>query len=169
MVTSPDSARNVKNDGAGVESGKYVEERRRNLTTRMWGIARARRIRDPRRLEHQTDISSLGLQGPGIHSDNAACSFPTFVGGCRLMANLPAVATSDVYSEPGPLSSTGITRRHRYYGPLRHPKRPDLSLAGVRLEFTRFHRWGFPCCIGSPCTVMPSSLPRRNCWKIVVR
>jgi len=80
------------------------------------------------------------------------------------MANLPAVATSDVYSELGLLSSTGITRRHRYYEPLRHPLRPGLSLAGVRLEVTRLHRWGFPCCIGSPCTVMPSSLPRRNCW-----
>ena len=32
-----------------------------------------------------------------------------------------------------PLSSTGITRRHQSYGPLRHPDRPGLPLAGVRL------------------------------------
>ena len=32
--------------------------------------------------------------------------------------------------EPGPLSSAGITRLHRSYGPLRHPEQPGLSLAG---------------------------------------
>ena len=32
-----------------------------------------------------------------------------------------------------PLPSTGITRLHQYYGPLRHPKAPGLSLAGVQL------------------------------------
>ena len=32
-----------------------------------------------------------------------------------------------------PLPSTGITRLHQYYGPLRHLKAPDLSLAGVQL------------------------------------
>jgi hypothetical protein len=31
------------------------------------------------------------------------------------------------------LPSTGITRPHRYYEPLRHPGAPGLSLAGVRL------------------------------------
>ena len=36
--------------------------------------------------------------------------------------------------EPRPLPSTGVTRRRRYYGPLRHPTRPGLSLAGVRLS-----------------------------------
>jgi len=39
--------------------------------------------------------------------------------------------------EPRPLPSTGITRFRRYYGPLRHPKRPGLSLAGVRFEEKR--------------------------------
>jgi len=33
-----------------------------------------------------------------------------------------------------PLPSAGITRRQRYYGPLRHPGRPGLSLTGVRLS-----------------------------------
>ncbi len=43
-----------------------------------------------------------------------------------------------------PLPSTGVTRRQQYYGPLRHPRRPGLSLAGVRLRVTRPHRLGFP-------------------------
>src|SRR4029077_13434842 len=32
-----------------------------------------------------------------------------------------------------PLPSPGITRLHRYYGPLRHPSAPGLSLTGVWL------------------------------------
>ena len=31
------------------------------------------------------------------------------------------------------LPSTGVTRLHRYYGPLRHPTRPGLSLASCQL------------------------------------
>ena len=42
------------------------------------------------------------------------------------------------------LPSAGITRPRRYYGPLRHPTRPGLSLAGVRLTVTRRHREGLP-------------------------
>jgi hypothetical protein len=38
--------------------------------------------------------------------------------------------------------SAGFTRPRRYYGPVRHPRRPGLSLAGVRLEVTRLHRLG---------------------------
>src|SRR5208282_4902636 len=50
-----------------------------------------------------------------------------------------------------PLPSTGVTRRPRYYEPLRHPGGnpacgvgPGLSLTGVRLRVTRPHRLGFP-------------------------
>ena len=39
---------------------------------------------------------------------------------------------SNAALEPRPLPSTGITRLPRYYGPLRHPDRPGLPLAGVR-------------------------------------
>jgi hypothetical protein len=60
-------------------------------------------------------------------------------------------ATSDVDLELRPLPSTGVTRLRRYYGPLRHPKRPGLSLAGVRLAVTHRHRWGFPCCMFLLC------------------
>jgi hypothetical protein len=35
-----------------------------------------------------------------------------------------------------PLPSTGITRLHRYYEPLRHPTRPGLSLASCQLIHT---------------------------------
>src|SRR5688572_16923309 len=43
-----------------------------------------------------------------------------------------------------PLPSTGITRRPRYCGPVRHPRWPGLSLAGVRLGVTCPPRLGFP-------------------------
>ncbi len=46
--------------------------------------------------------------------------------GCRPLLAL----TSELRSLP----STGVTRLHRYYEPLRHPIRPGLSLAGVRLS-----------------------------------
>src|SRR5471032_2342230 len=71
-------------------------------------------------------------------------------------------ATSDVDLELRPLPSTGVTRFRRYYEPLRHPKRPGLSLAGVRLAVTRRHRWGFPCCLSIPLAHMPSPVPRRD-------
>ena len=49
--------------------------------------------------------------------------------------------TFDADLEPRPLPSTGVTRLRRYYGPLRHPKRPGLSLAGVRLRVTPLTAW----------------------------
>jgi hypothetical protein len=42
-------------------------------------------------------------------------------------------ATCCVRLELRPLPSTGITRLQRYYGPLRHPRAPGLSVTGVRL------------------------------------
>jgi len=44
-----------------------------------------------------------------------------------------SLATSCVCLELRLLPSTGITRLQRYYGPLRHPRAPGLSLTGVRL------------------------------------
>lgn len=73
--------------------------------------------------------------------------------------SLPVVPSDDA-SEVRPLSSTGIARFRRYYGPLRHPIRPGLSLAGCQLAVTRRHRWGFSCCSTFPCADMPSPLPR---------
>ncbi len=67
-------------------------------------------------------------------------------------------------SEVRPLSSTGVTRRRQYYGPVRHPTRPRLTLTGCGLVVTRHHRWGFPCCDWSPCACMLSPIPRRDRW-----
>src|SRR6202521_5446841 len=46
----------------------------------------------------------------------------------------PRLCLVSVVLEPRPLCSTGITRLPRYYGPLRHPKRPSLTLAGCRFS-----------------------------------
>ena len=60
---------------------------------------------------------------------------------------------------------SGSTRRHHYYGPLRHPTRPGRaptegwSLAESRLPVTRRHRRGFPCCLSFPLSCMPSRAP----------
>jgi hypothetical protein len=45
--------------------------------------------------------------------------------------------------ELGSLPSTRVTRLPRYYEPVRHPRRPGLSLAGVRLG-SRFPPMGLP-------------------------
>jgi hypothetical protein len=55
--------------------------------------------------------------------------------------------TSCVGLELRPLPSTGVTRLQRYYGPLRNPRRPSLSLAGVWLRGSAPRRLGFPCCV----------------------
>src|SRR5260370_38469800 len=79
------------------------------------------------------------------------------------------------------LPSTGVTRLQRYYEPLRHPRAPDLSLAGVRLVIAD-HAMGLPvlrtlslctCCRHYPgaaagrtaSLIHPSriSLPRKGC------
>ena len=46
------------------------------------------------------------------------------------------LTTSCVYLELRSLPSTGITRLQRYCEPLRHPRAPGLSLAGVQLVST---------------------------------
>ncbi len=45
----------------------------------------------------------------------------------------PSFVASGVRLQLRPLPSTGVTRFHRYYEPLRHPKRPGLSLASCQL------------------------------------
>ncbi len=66
------------------------------------------------------------------------------------MPNPLSLPTYCVCPEPRPLPSTGITRLHRYYEPLRHPKAPGLSLAGVRLLNRLSTPSGFPCCVRFP-------------------
>ena len=79
------------------------------------------------------------------------------------------------------LPSTGVTRLQRYYEPLRHPRAPGLSLAGVQLIIAD-HALGLPvlralslctCCRHYPgaatgrvvSLIRPSriSLPRKPC------
>ena len=78
------------------------------------------------------------------------------------MPNLRSLPTSDIGLELRPLSSSGITRIHRYYEPLRHPRAPSLTLTGCWLAARPATPWGFPCCVCLPLAGMPSPLPRRN-------
>src|SRR4051812_31093333 len=54
-------------------------------------------------------------------------------GGHRFAPLSPPFSSASALLELRPLSSTGVTRLPRYYEPVRHPMRPGLSLAGVRL------------------------------------
>src|SRR2546427_1846085 len=54
-----------------------------------------------------------------------------------------SVTTYCVCPELRPLPSTGIARLQRYTEPLRHPRAPGLSLAGVRLVIAT-HASGLP-------------------------
>jgi len=68
------------------------------------------------------------------------------------LPNLLSLTTCCVSPEPRPLPSTGITRLQWYYGPLRHPKAPGPSLAGVRLALVD-HAVGLPVLRALPlCT-----------------
>lgn len=68
------------------------------------------------------------------------------------MPNLLSLTTCCVCLELRLLPSTGVTRLHRYYEPLRHPKAPGPSLAGVRLVIAD-HALGFPVLRAPPlCT-----------------
>ena len=60
--------------------------------------------------------------------------------GCPISKSL---TTCCVCLELRSLPSTGVTRLQRYCEPLRHPKAPDLSLAGIRLIIAD-HAMGLP-------------------------
>ena len=60
--------------------------------------------------------------------------------GCPISRSLTACC---VCLELRPLPSPGITQLHRYYGPLRHPTAPSLSLTGLRLIIPD-HALGLP-------------------------
>jgi hypothetical protein len=73
----------------------------------------------------------------------------------RLIANSPHPPLLRKHPEPRPLLSTGITRLHRYYRPLRHPLQPGLSLTGFRLSPWTHHKGlpvlrTFPLCACRP-------------------
>ena len=57
------------------------------------------------------------------------------------------------------LSSTGVTPRLRYYGPLRHPDGPACSLRSSGCRVLQ-HRQGFPCCYFPDLPCVPAPIPR---------
>ena len=109
-------------------------------TAAVVGELPGRRVGTPCRTARRTDsraISSLWrATPPGASQPSVEVIGSRQSPGCRSLR--------DVDLELRPLPSTGVTRLRRYYGPLRHPRRPGLSLAGVRLRVTRPHRLGFP-------------------------
>src|SRR5450759_2186659 len=74
------------------------------------------------------------------------------------------LTTSCVCLELRSLPSTGVTRLQRYYEPLRHPKAPGLSLAGVRLVIPA-PRLGASRVACAFLVCMLSLLPRRSDWE----
>ncbi len=80
--------------------------------------------------------------------------------GCPISWSL---TTSSIRLELRPLPSTGIIRLPRYYGPLRHPQAPGLSLTGLRLALPD-HASGLPVLRALSLVYMLSPLPRRSDW-----
>ena len=80
--------------------------------------------------------------------------------GCPISKSL---TTYCVCLELKSLPSTGITRLQRYYEPLRNPKAPGLSLAGVRLIIAD-HALGLSRVAYAFLVYMLSPLPRRSGW-----
>jgi len=65
------------------------------------------------------------------------CSFSTVSDGVgRLIINHRAVCPSLAWNRSGLLPSAGVTRRHRYYEPIRHLRSPSLALAGSTLAWS---------------------------------
>src|SRR6266404_7334971 len=79
----------------------------------------------PCRTEHRSEnsaIPSLCRATPSATSEHLV----------ELLGSSPiprSFVASCVSFQLRPLPSTGVTQLHRYYEPLRHPKRPGLSLA----------------------------------------
>ena len=63
-----------------------------------------------------------------------------------------------------PLPSIGVTRLLRYYEPLRHPKRPGLSLTSCQFNRSPL---GLPVLRLIPFACMPSPIPRQVRWKLI--
>ena len=78
----------------------------------------------------RVEADSRALPSLSRATPSAASEHSSELIGCPISRSL---ATCCVCLEPRPLPSTGITRLHRYYEPLRHPKAPGLSVTGVRL------------------------------------
>src|SRR6266478_2008261 len=92
----------------------------------------SRLLGTPCRTEHRSEswaIPSLCRATPSATSERLV----------ELLGSSPiprSFVASCVSFQLRPLPSTGVARLHRYYEPLRHPKRPGLSLASCQLIHT---------------------------------
>ena len=73
---------------------------------------------------------------PSLPSLDPSTGSESLVGGYRRRGHSPDSSRFQTAPEVRPLPSAGVTRFQRYYEPVRHPTRPGLSLAGVRLVVT---------------------------------
>src|ERR1700730_714848 len=86
------------------------------------------------------NVWSAEIERRGLDAPSAVSEHSSELLGCPISRSL---ATSCVGLELRLLPSTGITRLHRSYGPLRHPNAPGLSLTVVRLIIPD-HALGLP-------------------------
>jgi hypothetical protein len=79
--------------------------------------------------------------------------------------NLLALGFFHSVPEVRPLSSTGVTLLPWYYGPVRHPTRPGLALAGVQLAVTKPPPLGLPVLRAiSVYRHAVATTPAGSCW-----
>jgi hypothetical protein len=89
---------------------------------------------------------------------HGAWHIPEFAG----LPQSPCLCRCPRRLEPGPLPSTGVTRLHQYYEPLRHPAEPGLALTSLQLVSMATVRRGFPCCIGLPSVRAVATTPAED-------
>ena len=78
------------------------------------------------------------------------------------MRSIPGLlVASRAHPKSGPFPPPALPGFHGTTSLSATPRRPGLSLAGVRLGALS-HRWGFPCCLLIPLPCMPSPVPRRD-------
>jgi hypothetical protein len=80
----------------------------------------------------------------------------------RLIANPSVFVASCVSFQLRPLCSTGITRLHRSYGPLRHPQRPSLPLTRCQLIAEAITAGASRDCCYSPVPACRRHYPGRS-------
>src|SRR5207302_5425065 len=79
-----------------------------------------------------------------------------------VVVNVPAPRDVRRRLHPRPLPSTGVTRLHRYYGPIRLPTRPSTVPRGLPVESYTPSPHRISRVAWFSCADMPSPLPRRN-------
>ena len=103
-------------------------------------------------LSYSSIEAELGLLPSLLHVQRACLKFLNFSRSLQAHHQSPRSALFQAsHPELRPLPSTGITRLHQYYEPVRHPNRPGLTLTGCRLlSAPRSSRLGFPVLRRSP-------------------